>query len=142
MLPSVTDQSHRSNVPAAQRRYTRLTRSAQSARTGHQTDVRRAPPLGGISWLVVAAPQTPPTGSTLARDLVLYTMARLAMVAAMALVLVLAGVPLLVSMLLALVVALPLSMVLLGSLRARVTAGLAVVGERRRAVRRQLRGDS
>jgi hypothetical protein len=93
----------------------------------------------------VVAPQTPPTGSTLARDVALYTVARLAMVAAMALILVLAGVPLLVSILLALVVALPLSIVLLGSLRARVNAGLAVVGERRRAerdrLRRQLRGD-
>jgi hypothetical protein len=42
-------------------------------------------------------------------------------------------------------VALPLSMVLLGPLRARVTAGLAVVGARRRAerdrLRRQLRGE-
>jgi hypothetical protein len=95
--------------------------------------------------LVVVAPQTPPTGSTLARDVALYTVARLVMVAAMALILVLAGVPLLVSILIALVVALPLSMVLLGSLRARVNAGLAVVGERRRAerdrLRRQLRGD-
>lgn len=95
--------------------------------------------------MVVVAPQTPPTGSTLARDVALYTVARLAMVAAMALILVLAGVPLLVSILIALVVALPLSMVLLGSLRARVNTGLAVVGERRRAerdrLRRQLRGD-
>jgi hypothetical protein len=95
--------------------------------------------------LVVVAPQTPPTGPTLARDVALYTVARLAMVAAMALILVLAGVPLLVSILIALVVALPLSMVLLGSLRARVNTGLAVVGERRRAerdrLRRQLRGD-
>lgn len=93
----------------------------------------------------MVAPQTPPTGSTLARDVALYTVARLVMVAAMALILVLAGVPLLVSILIALVVALPLSMVLLGSLRARVNAGLAVVGERRRAerdrLRRQLRGD-
>jgi hypothetical protein len=96
--------------------------------------------------LVVVAPQTPPTGSTLARDVALYTGARLAVVAAVALILVLAGVPLLVSILLALVVALPLSMVLLGSLRVRVNTGLAVVGERRRAerdrLRRQLRGDS
>lgn len=95
--------------------------------------------------MVVVAPQTPPTGPTLARDVALYTVARLAMVAAMALILVLAGVPLLVSILIALVVALPLSMVLLGSLRARVNTGLAVVGERRRAerdrLRRQLRGD-
>jgi Protein of unknown function (DUF4229) len=93
----------------------------------------------------VVAPQTPPTGSTLVRDVAFYTVARLAMVAAMTLILVLAGVPLLVSILLALVVALPLSAVLLGSLRARVNTGLAVVAERRRAerdrLRRQLRGD-
>ena len=95
--------------------------------------------------MVVVAPQTPPTGSTLARDVALYTVARLAMVAAIALILVLAGVPLPVSILLALVVALPLSIVLLGSLRARVNAGLALVGEHRRTererLRRQLRGD-
>ena len=93
----------------------------------------------------MVAPQTPPTGSTLARDVSLYTGARLAMVAAIALILVLAGVPLPVYILLALVVALPLSIVLLGSLRARVNAGLALVGERRRTerdrLRRQLRGD-
>lgn len=93
----------------------------------------------------VVAPRTPATGPALAREVALYTVARLAMVAALSLLLVLAGVPLLVSILLALVVALPLSMVLLGSLRARVNAGLAVVEKRRRAerdrLRRQLRGD-
>lgn len=145
MPPSVTDQSHRSEVPKGQGRYTRVTRSAQSTRTGHQANFVESCPSAGLSSWVVVAPQTPPTGSTLARDVALYTVARLAMVAAMALILVLAGVPLLVSILLALVVALPLSIVLLGSLRARVNAGLAVVGERRRAerdrLRRQLRGD-
>ncbi|MGH3769566.1 MAG: DUF4229 domain-containing protein [Pseudonocardiaceae bacterium] len=85
--------------------------------------------------------ESPPTGAALVRCMVVYTVARLAMVGVMALLLVLAGVPLLVSILLALVVALPLSMVLLGSLRARVNAGLAVAGERRRAIRRQLRGN-
>ncbi|HET9254813.1 MAG TPA: DUF4229 domain-containing protein [Pseudonocardiaceae bacterium] len=92
------------------------------------------------------APQTPPTPSTLARDLALYTLARFALIAVLAAVLVLAGVPLPVAILLALVVALPLSMVLLGSLRSRVSAGLAVAGARRRAerdrLRRQLRGES
>lgn len=93
----------------------------------------------------MATPETPPTGSALVRDVVLYTVARLAMVVAAALLLVLAGVPVLVSILLALVVALPLSMLLLGSLRTRVNAGLAMWGARRRAerdqLRRQLRGD-
>jgi hypothetical protein len=60
------------------------------------------------------------------------------------LLLVLAGVPLVVSVLLAVVVALPLSMMVLGSLRGRVNAGLALAGQRRRAerdrLRQQLRG--
>jgi hypothetical protein len=77
---------------------------------------------------------------------VLYTAARLAIVAITALLLVLAGVPLLVSILLALVAAVPLSMLVLGALRARVNAGLAAQTARRRAerdrLRRQLRGDS
>lgn len=95
--------------------------------------------------MVVVVPQNPPTGPALARDVALYSAARLALVVVTVLLLLLAGVPLLVSLLLAVVVALPLSMVLLGPLRARVTAGLAVVGARRRAerdrLRRQLRGE-
>lgn len=91
------------------------------------------------------APQLPPTGPALVRDVVLYSVARLVLVAVTALLLVLAGVPLLVAILLAVVVALPLSMVLLGSLRTRVNAGLAVVGARRRTerdrLRRQLSGE-
>jgi len=98
-----------------------------------------------LSSSAVATPQTPPTGSALVRDVALYTAARLAVVVITALLLVLAGIPLLVSILLALVVALPLSMVLFGSLRARVNAGLTMRGARRRAerdrLRRQLRGD-
>jgi uncharacterized membrane protein YcfT len=90
------------------------------------------------------APQDPPKPPTLARDVALYSAARLALVAVLAGGLLLAGVPLLVSLLIAMVVALPLSIVLLGSLRARVNAGLAVVGARRRAerdrLRRELRG--
>jgi uncharacterized protein DUF4229 len=93
----------------------------------------------------VVAPQIPPTGLALAREVALYSAARLMLVAVMTVLLVLAGVPLLVSILLAVVVALPLSMVLLGSLRARVNAGLAVVSARRRAerdrLRQQLRGE-
>lgn len=93
----------------------------------------------------MATPQIPPSRSTLVRDVALYSAARLALVAVTALLLVLAGVPLLVSVLLAVVVALPLSMLLLGSLRARVNAGLAAAGKRRRSerdrLRRQLRGE-
>jgi Protein of unknown function (DUF4229) len=90
------------------------------------------------------APQDPPRPPTLVRDVALYSAARLALVAVPACGLLLAGVPLLVSLLIAVVVALPLSIVLLGSLRARVNAGLTVVGARRRAerdrLRRELRG--
>jgi hypothetical protein len=93
----------------------------------------------------VVAPQNPPTGRALARDVALYSVARLALVTVTALLLLLAHVPLLVSALLAVVLALPLSMVLLGSLRARVNAGLAVVAGRRKAerdrLRQQLHGD-
>jgi Protein of unknown function (DUF4229) len=95
--------------------------------------------------VVVVAPQNPPRRSALARDVVLYSAARLALVVVTASLLLLAGVPLLVSLLLALVVVLPLSMALLGSLRARMNAGLIVEGARRRAerdrLRRQLRGE-
>lgn len=92
-----------------------------------------------LSSVAVAAPRTPPTGSALARDVALYTVARLAMVAVLSLLLVLAGVPLLVSILLALVVALPLSMLVLSSLRSRVNSGLAMVQARRKAERDRLR---
>ncbi len=95
--------------------------------------------------MAVVSPQNPPRHPALARDVALYSAARLALVAVIALLLLLAGVPLLVALLLAVVVALPLSVLLLGSLRARVNAGLAVAGERRRAererLRRQLRGE-
>lgn len=80
-----------------------------------------------------------PTGGALVRDVAAYTLARLALIAVLAVALVLAGVPLLVSLLLALVVALPLSLVLFSGLRARVTAGLRVTAQRRRAERDRLR---
>ncbi|HKR52627.1 MAG TPA: DUF4229 domain-containing protein [Pseudonocardiaceae bacterium] len=87
----------------------------------------------------MGAPQIPPTGAALARAVALYSLARLALVVAVALLLVLAGVPLLVSILLALVVALPLSMVVFRSLRVQVATGLAAAGERRREERARLR---
>jgi hypothetical protein len=87
----------------------------------------------------VEAPQNPPNGRAIARDLALYSAARLALVTVAALLLFVAGVPLLVSALLAVVLALPLSMLLLGSLRTRVNAGLAAVAGRRKAQRDQLR---
>jgi Flp pilus assembly protein TadB len=75
----------------------------------------------------------------LAKDVVLYTLARLGLIAAVAAVLVVVRVPLLVALAVAVVVALPLSMVLLRGLRTRVGAGLARRSARRSEVRRQLR---
>ena len=74
-----------------------------------------------------------------------YTLARLCLVAVVAGLLVLAGVPLVLAVLIGLVAALPLSMLLLRGLRKRMDAGLAVVRERRSAqrevLRARLRGD-
>jgi Protein of unknown function (DUF4229) len=99
----------------------------------------------GLSSVVVVA-HNAFTGRTLARDLALYSVARLALVTVVALLLILVGVPLLVSALLAMVLALPLSMLLLGRLRGRVNTGLAAVAERRKAerdrLRQQLQGQS
>lgn len=77
-------------------------------------------------------------------DVVVYTLARLALVAvltaAIFYVAQLIGVqiPLVVAMLFAIVIALPLGIWLLAPLRRRATAGIAVVDERRRADREQL----
>lgn len=87
----------------------------------------------------------PPGRSTLNRDLVLYTLARFGLLAVIALLLVLAEVPAVVALLLALVVSLPLSVIVLPGLRARVNADVAAMIQRRRAerdrLRAQLRGD-
>ncbi len=81
----------------------------------------------------------------LAATIWLYTLVRIAMVALVAGLLVLAGVPLLIAVLAGLIVALPLSMVLFRGLRARLDEALAQARERRsgeRAVlRSRLRGD-
>jgi membrane protein implicated in regulation of membrane protease activity len=69
-----------------------------------------------------------------------YTLARVGLVAVVAGVLVLAGVPLLIALLVGLIVALPLSMVLFRGLRERLDGALAEVRERRSAERAALRG--
>ncbi|MBU3749659.1 MAG: DUF4229 domain-containing protein [Mycobacterium sp.] len=77
-------------------------------------------------------------------DVVVYTLARLALVvaltAAIFFVAQLVGVqiPLAVALLFAIVIALPLGIWLLAPLRRRATAGIAQVDERRRADREQL----
>lgn len=81
----------------------------------------------------------------MAADVALYTLARLALVAALTAVIFYAAhligiteFPLVVAMLFAIVISLPLGIWLLAPLRRRATAGIAEVDERRRADREQL----
>jgi len=69
----------------------------------------------------------------------LYTLARLLVVAVVAGLLALAGVPLLVAVLVGLIVALPLSMVLFRGLRGQLDQALSAARERRSAERALLR---
>ena len=81
----------------------------------------------------------------LAATVALYTLARLAVVALIAVVLTLVGVPFVIAALVGLVVALPLSMVLFRGLRLRLDDALAEAGRRRSteraALRARLRGE-
>lgn len=85
-------------------------------------------------------------GSTgrMVRDVVVYTLARLALVAAITAVIFFVAqligvqVPLAVAILFAIVIALPLGIWLLAPLRRRATAGISEVDERRRRDREQL----
>jgi hypothetical protein len=81
----------------------------------------------------------------LRRDLALYTVARLGLVAAVTVVLVLFKLPLLVSLAIAIVVAFPLGILAFRSLNRRVTDGLAARGaerqDHRARLRAELRGD-
>src|SRR5262245_51879012 len=83
--------------------------------------------------------------STLARDLTLYSLGRLALMAAVTVVLLLFDVPLLVAVAVAVVVGFPLGLLVFRGLNNRVTAGLAERGaeraETRDRLRRELRGD-
>lgn len=94
----------------------------------------------------------PPTGSPadgqgpgLAATVALYALARLGLVAVVTVLLLLAGVPFFIALLVGLVVALPLSMVLFRGLRGRLDSALAQAHERRSAersaLRARLRGD-
>jgi hypothetical protein len=84
----------------------------------------------------VAAPEPP---ADLNRQLALYTLARVGLFVALCAVLIIAHVPLLVAPVIAIVVALPLSMLLFRSWSQRVSAGLAVRSAQRRATRDELR---
>jgi uncharacterized protein DUF4229 len=82
-----------------------------------------------------------PVVSTLARDLTLYTLGRLALVGVVTVLLVLFDVPLLVALAVAVVVGFPLGLVVFRSLNNRVTAGLAERGAERSATRDRLRAE-
>jgi hypothetical protein len=84
-------------------------------------------------------------GGRMVADVALYTLARLALVAALTAVIFYAAhligiseFPLVVAMLFAIVISLPLGICLLAPLRRRATAGIAEVDSRRRADRDQL----
>lgn len=76
-----------------------------------------------------------------AADLTLYLFARFALVAVITAVLVLVRVPLPVALVIAMVIGFPLGLLLFRKLNARVTRGLAVRGERRKAERERLRAE-
>lgn len=92
-----------------------------------------------------SAQQTPKPGRRLARNLALYTLARLGLVVVLAAVIVLVArlirvdIPLIVAALFALIIAMPLSLTLFKKLRARVNEDIAVVDEKRRKDKAQLR---
>ena len=99
-------------------------------------------------------PDRPASGATrrMMLDVVVYTLARLALVAALTAAIFfgahaigITAFPLVVAILFAIVLALPLGIWLLGPLRRRATAGIAEVDEHRRREREQLqarlRGD-
>lgn len=90
--------------------------------------------------------ETPSPAPGLVPSVGLYVVARLALVALIALLISLAGAPVLIALLVAFVVALPLSMVLFRGLRTRLDAALAEAGRRRsterEALRARLRGES
>ncbi|WP_254205993.1 DUF4229 domain-containing protein, partial [Nocardia alni] len=86
-----------------------------------------------------------PAGRRLARNLVLYTVARLALVAVIAAIIVAVAhllnvqIPVVVAILFGLIVAMPLSLVLFKRLRSRVNQDIAAVDEKRRTDKAQLR---
>ena len=80
-----------------------------------------------------------PAQPSLAAVVTLYALARIGLLALVAGLLVIAGTPLLIAALIALVVALPLSMLVFRGLRARMEVGLAAARERRAAQRTTLR---
>jgi len=93
----------------------------------------------------MSAPADPPAEPGVAATLALYTLARIALLAVIAGLLLLAGTPLIIALLVALIVALPLSMLVFRGLRARLDTALAAARARRaqerEVLRAGLRGD-
>ncbi|MET7773824.1 DUF4229 domain-containing protein [Nocardia sp. NPDC005366] len=89
--------------------------------------------------------QTPDAGKRLAKNLALYTVARLALVAVITAAIILVArlvqvdVPVVVAALFALIIAMPLSLTLFKKLRARVNEDIAVLDEKRRKDKARLR---
>jgi hypothetical protein len=89
--------------------------------------------------------QTAGTGARLARNLALYTLARLGLVVVIAAVIIGAArlvsvdIPLVVAALFALIIAMPLSLALFKKLRTRVNEDIAIVDAKRRQDKAQLR---
>lgn len=77
----------------------------------------------------------------LARDLTLYTLGRLVLIAVVTVVLVLFDVPLLVALAVAVVVGFPLGLLVFRGLNQRVTAALAERGKDRMSARERLRAE-
>jgi hypothetical protein len=79
--------------------------------------------------------------STFGRDIAVYTAARIGLLAVIAFLLTLAHVPLLIAVAVGLVLAWPLSMVLLRGLNTRIAAALTERRAERLRMRAQLRGE-
>ncbi|MFI9382757.1 MULTISPECIES: DUF4229 domain-containing protein [unclassified Kutzneria] len=79
--------------------------------------------------------------STFGRDIALYTGARIGLLAVIAFLLTLAHVPLLIAIAVGLVLAWPLSLVLLRGLNARIAAALTERRAERLKMRAELRGE-
>ncbi len=100
-------------------------------------------PVGGTGEAVSAQPE-PSAKKSLAKNLVFYTLARLALFASLAAIIMAIGsvavdeFPLLLAMVLALLLSLPLSMVLFKSMRMAVNKDIATVDQTRRAHRENL----
>jgi hypothetical protein len=84
---------------------------------------------------------TPVAEHNLARDLTLYTVGRIALIAVVTVLLVLFKVPLLVAVAVAVVVGFPLGLLVFRGLNHRVTAALAERGEDRMNTRERLRAE-